>query len=927
MEVKGHETDPGKSGHGQGNAKPVNSRHEEAKDGKTNVPRQRFDIYGNRLPCGLTESMLSTLHYMKYREAIRRYTGEFRNCPYVVSALYIVLVICVILTTSLISQYLDPTDPGTIRGSENATWYRLYIMEANNFAMIVSVLMGAFTVANLYFCIHPNSYSKIACSSKVTIKVFFLLYPFLMVYNYHKNHTSIAPRAVYNIRAYNVVGNFHYDTILLTIFSFLLFFFNIIAFLYRFVYPHLLLTMINDDVKLFRVLEFEEVRFNVPHVPGIPDGRVPGYRIKLGRIRDSSGRLKEPSRRYKIISGLINLMHFSRRKSYDTYQYVGQLNNLLRPHGFGFWNSPNFHGELLMGFWEGGFPFSPFKSREIGTNSGFSNVVVGWVQCRTDGNMQMGVANAECCVSGPFFRTFPRIMQYYSAPNEDLAHGKVLKFLGISDVFTGKVSDHAYFTENKVLMTLQGVSNDIVSYRYGNILSYVQKTSLKKGKLRTIFNRPKQSKDIPNICSKCMECILYGLSIHTPYFYTSDASTLQVSLDDTNLYVHGYIRKNPSGNEKRVETSKDTLAKSDETESSPTHGQMPEMGSSTAVGVDAVKDVDEMSYDPQKVIISVEGNPPKLSVSGWVRREEVRALEAWVYIHGFNVSCIDSISIFGQIISFGNYPQYIKPFVFSWPSGSRLTQFRYAIAHSTSSATKTAFLLMLKAFLDNGIRDVHFMTHSMGATMFLSAFADILNSEDKDIFKPLDSNEHGNQLRILTVTLLNPFHPVQEFIEHDYPRLKKYCSHITIFSDTNDKALRVAEIITLKKRLGRCVNNLFTFSEIEDPEKVRGYRSTLCSIVLPFTMEESSLHRPKKDKKRTWLDVDVIDTTCLGSNVHAMRHSYWFLNREVMEDLRDLIVSRKRAEQRTSRLDRSLGNAWVYRVAPVNINTIFETMF
>lgn len=33
-------------------------------------------------------------------------------------------------------------------------------------------------------------------------------------------------------------------------------------------------------------------------------------------------------------------------------------------------------------------------------------------------------------------------------------------------------------------------------------------------------------------------------------------------------------------------------------------------------------------------------------------------------------------------------------------------------------------------------------------------------------------------------------------------------------------------------------------------------------------------------------DVDVIDMTWLGHNVHSLRHSYWSLNREVIEDLR-----------------------------------------
>lgn len=103
-------------------------------------------------------------------------------------------------------------------------------------------------------------------------------------------------------------------------------------------------------------------------------------------------------------------------------------------------------------------------------------------------------------------------------------------------------------------------------------------------------------------------------------------------------------------------------------------------------------------------------------------------------------------------------------------------------------------------------------------------------------------------------------------------------------------------------------------------------------------------------------DVDVIDMTWLGSNVHALRHSYWALNREVIEDLRceelppqkrclavavgvfalrclvwavsvfrELIVSRKRARQRTSRLDRREGNVWVYRVAPSSLTSIFDS--
>lgn len=36
-----------------------------------------------------------------------------------------------------------------------------------------------------------------------------------------------------------------------------------------------------------------------------------------------------------------------------------------------------------------------------------------------------------------------------------------------------------------------------------------------------------------------------------------------------------------------------------------------------------------------------------------------------------------------------------------------------------------------------------------------------------------------------------------------------------------------------------------------------------------------------------------------------MRHSFWNLNREIIEDIRELMVTRKRASQRMGRLDRS----------------------
>ena len=52
----------------------------------------------------------------------------------------------------------------------------------------------------------------------------------------------------------------------------------------------------------------------------------------------------------------------------------------------------------------------------------------------------------------------------------------------------------------------------------------------------------------------------------------------------------------------------------------------------------------------------------------------------------------------------------------------------------------------------------------------------------------------------------------------------------------------------------------------------------------------------------TLVDIDIIQTTHLGANVQNARHNAFSLNRELVDDLRDVIVNKQRAYQRNSRL-------------------------
>lgn len=79
-----------------------------------------------------------------------------------------------------------------------------------------------------------------------------------------------------------------------------------------------------------------------------------------------------------------------------------------------------------------------------------------------------------------------------------------------------------------------------------------------------------------------------------------------------------------------------------------------------------------------------------------------------------------------------------------------------------------------------------------------------------------------------------------------------------------------------------------------------------------------------KHFRRNWLDLDVIDTTYVDQNVHLLRHSYWNINKEIIEDMREMLVGRKRAAMRSARLDRKVGNVFMYRVAPSCLTSLFD---
>ena len=70
-----------------------------------------------------------------------------------------------------------------------------------------------------------------------------------------------------------------------------------------------------------------------------------------------------------------------------------------------------------------------------------------------------------------------------------------------------------------------------------------------------------------------------------------------------------------------------------------------------------------------------------------------------------------------------------------------------------------------------------------------------------------------------------------------------------------------------------------------------------------------------------YLDLDVVDTSTLGSNVHGLRHCYFNLNSFVVDDLAEIVTTRRRACGRR-RLTATSGNVWAFLAAPAHVDEV-----
>ncbi|KAJ1604785.1 transmembrane domain-containing protein [Cryptosporidium canis] len=217
---------------------------------------------------------------------------------------------------------------------------------------------------------------------------------------------------------------------------------------------------------------------------------------------------------------------------------------------------------------------------------------------------------------------------------------------------------------------------------------------------------------------------------------------------------------------------------------------------------------------------------PELEVKNWVHSDGLHAAEALIFIHGYNNTIMDALRQVGQMIAFGNFPSYIKPMVFSWPSGNSFLEYFKARKSAESPHTHDSLYQLILGLRNRGIRHIHIMTHSMGTRLFIQSFPKLLlenlleRCEQHDHRSSIDPGSYlgvrhsgtqfaedispmvNEKVQIVSMTFLNPDYYLDDFINKAFPMLRQYCNLITMYGDSQDGALKWSEIIQGRKALG-----------------------------------------------------------------------------------------------------------------------------
>eukprot|EP00192_Tetraselmis_astigmatica_P010092 CAMPEP_0117654190 /NCGR_PEP_ID=MMETSP0804-20121206/3612_1 /TAXON_ID=1074897 /ORGANISM="Tetraselmis astigmatica, Strain CCMP880" /LENGTH=821 /DNA_ID=CAMNT_0005460455 /DNA_START=29 /DNA_END=2494 /DNA_ORIENTATION=+ len=308
-----------------------------------------------------------------------------------------------------------------------------------------------------------------------------------------------------------------------------------------------------------------------------------------------------------------------------------------------------------------------------------------------------------------------------------------------------------------------------------------------------------------------------------------------------------------------------------------------------------------------------------ISLDGWKSNYEAHNQEAILFIHGYNTSTEWGSKILGQMMALGNYPSYLKPFVFSWPTGQLL--FFVVSKRSAESEEVTEDLVDMLRGLDlGGFKRVHILAHSMGVRVLTAAvpkMMELVKGPEKSQQNLVNATpvqtsrrlEHG--LSIASITLLNPEIGLVDFLNKGAKGLRALSRVVTIYGDLKDNALWSGE-------LWNSLDATFIGGK-QEVESGMYEDSTCCCGSCVYERSLGTYLYHIKDPHGEYIDIDIVDTTFLEANMQqGVRHNSFAVNKDIVEDVREILTTGRRAAER-SRLEPRGDNVYSFMAAPAHV--------
>jgi esterase/lipase superfamily enzyme len=358
---------------------------------------------------------------------------------------------------------------------------------------------------------------------------------------------------------------------------------------------------------------------------------------------------------------------------------------------------------------------------------------------------------------------------------------------------------------------------------------------------------------------------------------------------------------------------------------------------------------DELAEDKHlilKVCCPADNSDPYVIRTDTVDRFLSRKKEAMVFFHGYNCPLADCLGRVAQFFALGGMPPHIVPFVFSFAAGGPVSYSWVVDGFHKYSDNLCEFFTEL----GDVYHDIHVVGHSCGAFAFMmnwhaieGCFAECHPGPRHRIETEATSCSAALP-RLRTVTLINPdvlFCTVAKAL----PSMMRRVERFTSYNDRLDQALFYSGFV--RNLLGARVLCPEQQPDPNYPLLIWG------ACVTPIIVEEASgdsmgctrcplLDSGKRigktfgclpqtgniidfgsngDQLPVHSRIDIIDCSTMQQNVHSLRHNYYMLNTQIVEDICEVIGRRLPATAR-SRLTRAQGNVFNFLCPPADIDEL-----